>query len=349
MNSRRATRDDVARLAGTSTAVVSYVINDGPRNVSDHLRERVLSAMASLNYFPNALARSLTMSSTGTIGMIVPNISNAYFSELAREVENAAAKSGRLLFLGNSNEDRHREAAYLQSFMERRVDGIVIIGVAHVTTIEAARKAGVPIVVVDRDLDQHELPTVSIDHRAAARAATTHLLEHGHTRVACLAGPADQPVAEERRLGWMDALLAAGVDTTQAQIFRSDFSVFGGRRVAADIAQQRASGTLTGLFVSSDDQARGFLAGASDEGVLIPDDIALVSVDGTREGRHVSPSLTTIAQPFTHLAEEALRLLAPDSNSLGHVYTPATLRVGRSCGCSQSSADVSDHEYQLVP
>ncbi|MBF4632722.1 LacI family DNA-binding transcriptional regulator [Clavibacter michiganensis subsp. phaseoli] len=342
MSTRRATRDDVARLAGTSTAVVSYVINDGPRNVSDHLRKRVIAAMASLNYLPNALARSLTMVSTGTIGMIVPNISNAYFSELAREVENVAAKSGRLLFLGNSNETRHREAAYLQSFMERRVDGIVVIGVAHVTTIEAAQKAGVPIVVVDRDLDQLELPTVSIDHREAARAATAHLLEHGHTQIACLAGPADQPVAEERRLGWMDALLTAGLDASEAQVFRSDFSVSGGRSVAAAINRQRGHSAFTGLFVSSDDQARGFLAGANDEGLSIPTDIALVSVDGTREGRDVSPSLTTIAQPFTRLAEEALRLLTPNPDFRGHVYTPATLQIGRSCGCNQSSRDIAD-------
>src|SRR5690606_8739305 len=135
---------------------------------SDERRARVLAAMEALDYHPNAIARSLAATETKTIGMIVPNISNAYFAELALAVEEAALVRDRLLFLGNSNELAEREAAYISSFLERRVDGIVIIGVALSSSISRAASSGVPVVVVDRELEGSTSATVSIDHRGAA-------------------------------------------------------------------------------------------------------------------------------------------------------------------------------------
>lgn len=338
MNRRRATRDDVARLARTSTAVVSYVINDGPRQVSDERRQRVLKAMAELDYYPNALAQKLGATQTRTLGMIVPNISNAYFSELALAVEDESVRHGRLLFLGNSSEDTTREGDYLESFIRQRVDGILIIGVAQSVTIERARRAGIVVVVVDRDLAEAEVATVCIDHRVAALEATRHLLEHGHRRIACVTGPGDQTVAAERRLGWEEALRAAGIDPEAQPLARTPFSVAGGRVAFEILADQLGPAGASAVFVGSDDQARGLIAAAHDAGVRVPESIALVSIDGTREGAQGSPSLTAVRQPYREIARVAIgALLDPDSVH-GHVYVDSQLIIGRSCGCHPSGA-----------
>ncbi|MFC4946342.1 LacI family DNA-binding transcriptional regulator [Pseudonocardia sp. GCM10023141] len=158
MSDRRPTRDDVARLAETSTAVVGYVINGGPRNVSPERRERVLAAMAALDYRPNAIARSLAATESRTIGMIVPDVSNAYFAELALAVEAAALPRDRLLFLGNSAGQQERETAYVRTFLERRVDGIVAIGAVGESTLAGAHAAGTRVVIVDRAGDRPHRP-----------------------------------------------------------------------------------------------------------------------------------------------------------------------------------------------
>ncbi|MGP3534110.1 LacI family DNA-binding transcriptional regulator [Microbacterium sp. RD1] len=333
---RRATRDDVARLAGTSTAVVSYVINDGPRNVSDEKRSKVLAAMEQLQYYPNALARSLAATSTRTIGMIVPNISNAYFSELALEVEEVARRSGRIVFLGNSNESAALETTYVDAFIEQRVGGILLVGVAQSTALARAAGAGIPVVVVDRalsaDADAPGWSTVSIDHRAAAQTAVVHLLEHGHREIGCLNGPADQAVAQDRRRGWEDALRQAGIDPSAQMQLSQPFSLEGGRAAAAAVAD--ASHRPTALFVASDEQARGFISHAGERGIRVPDDLSIVSVDGTREGAYANPPLTTVQQPYRHLAEAALSSLR--LTDAHNTFIETRLVTRRSCGCTAS-------------
>ncbi len=327
MSARRTTRDDVARLAKTSTAVVSYVVNDGPRNVSAELRTRVLAAMDSLGYYPNAIARSLAATESRTVGMIVPNINNSYFAELALAVEEAALGRDRLLFLGNSNETEEREQEYIRTFIEQRVDGIIVVGVALQSSIERATNSGVPVVVVDRALANSDARTVSIDHRTAAYTATAHLLEHGHREIACLTGPANQLVAEDRRQGWADALREADIDPDAQLIARSSFSLEGGAAAFDEIEDLPRA-----LFVASDEQARGVIAAASRRSLAVPSDLAIVSVDGTREGEFSNPALTTVRQPYSALAAAAVAsVLGIGSDK--HIVVPTELCIRQSCGC----------------
>lgn len=329
MSARRTTRDDVARLAKTSTAVVSYVVNDGPRNVSPELRARVVAAMDSLGYYPNAIARSLAATESRTLGMIVPNINNSYFAELALAVEEAALGRDRLLFLGNSNETEEREQEYIRTFIEQRVDGIIIIGVALQSSIERAALSGVPVVVVDRALAQSDARTVSIDHREAAFSATQHLLEHGHREIACLTGPENQLVAEDRRQGWADALRAAGIDPDAQLVLRSPFSLEGGAAAfdGLDLVPRA-------IFAASDEQARGVIASAARRSISVPSDLALVSVDGTREGEFSNPALTTVRQPYSALADAAVAAVLGITGPDTHVVVPTELCIRQSCGCA---------------
>lgn len=339
MTRQRATRDDVARLAGTSTAVVSYVLNDGPRNVSAERRARVLDAVAALDYHPNAMARSLAATRTRTLGMILPNISNSYFSELALAVEEVATARGLMLFLGNSNERVGREEAYVTSFLEQRVDGIVMIGVALSAAHERAVEAGVPVVIVDRDIESSHAATVSIDHRAAARAATEHLLEHGHVRIGCLVGPELQPVAQERFMGWRDALLGAGIEPRDQLVIRSEYSIPSAEEAVGALGSRLVPARASAMFTSSDEQARGLLLALAAAGIRMPDDVALVSIDGTKEGLYTMPSLTSVQQPFAGLAAAALDALLQDD--VGHTTVPFGFRTGASCGCLPGRASSS--------
>jgi LacI family transcriptional regulator len=329
---KRPTRTDVARLAGTSTAVVSYVINDGPRGVSPERRERVLAAMKELGYQPNAIARSLSSARTNTIGMIVPNISNGYFAELALAVEEAAMERGLLVFLGNSSELRSREGSYATSFVSQRVDGVIVVGVDDDSpAVRPLLDAGVPVVALDRVAAGGRARGISIDHQAAAYAATRHLVEHGYRRIWCLTGPAGQSVADQRLDGWAAALRDGGLAPEEQQVCWAPFSLEGG--IDGYRSLPITSGDdLTALFAASDEQARGVITEAGRRGVVVPRDLAIASVDGTREGAFSNPPLTSVRQPFADLAREAIAALVRRSTG-PPVILDAQLRLGRSCGC----------------
>jgi LacI family transcriptional regulator len=329
---KRPTRTDVARLAGTSTAVVSYVINDGPRGVSPERRERVLAAMKELGYQPNAIARSLSSARTNTIGMIVPNISNGYFAELALAVEEAAMERGLLVFLGNSSELRSREGSYATSFVSQRVDGVIVVGVDDDSpAVRPLLDAGVPVVALDRVAAGGRARGISIDHQAAAYAATRHLVEHGYRRIWCLTGPAGQSVADQRLDGWAAALRDGGLAPEEQQVSWAPFSLEGGIDGYRSLPITSRD-DLTALFAASDEQARGVITEAGRRGVVVPRDLAIASVDGTREGTFSNPPLTSVRQPFADLAREAIAALVRRSTG-PPVILDAQLRLGRSCGC----------------
>lgn len=322
-------REDVARLAGTSVAVVSYVVNGGPRNVSPERRASVLAAIAELGYRPNPMAQALAGSGTHTIGMIVPNIENSFFAELALAVEEEASKVARLVFLGNSAENYRRESAYVQSFIRHRVDGMVFIGVSKGASLQPAVDAGIPLVVVDRPNPTALIRSVSIDHAAAAEMATAHLIAHGHTRIACLTGLESTFVSDERLDGFKRAMAAAGHEA--AAVVRSTYSFAGGRDAWAEL--RRVAPDTQAIFCASDDQARGVIAAAMYEGVSVPGSLAVTSIDGTTQGSVLSPTLTSVRQPSKVIAQAALRRLFADAQAELHWGVPTELTIGQSCGC----------------
>ncbi|MET0843194.1 MAG: LacI family DNA-binding transcriptional regulator [Leifsonia flava] len=325
-------RDDVARLAGTSVAVVSYVVNGGPKNVSSERRARVLAAIEELGYSPNPMAQSLAGSGTHTIGMIVPNIENSFFAEVALAVEEEASRLARLVFLGNSAENSRRESAYVQSFIRHRVDGMVFIGVSKRASLQPAVDAGIPLVVVDRPHPAALIRSVSIDHAAAAEMATAHLIGHGHTRIACLTGLESTFVSDERLTGFKRAMAAAGSEA--AAILRSSYSFEGGRDAWSEL--RRVAPDVQAVFCASDDQARGVIAAAMYEGLIVPDELAVTSIDGTKQGLVLRPTLTSVRQPSKVIAQAALRRLFADEQAELHWGVPTELTIGQSCGCPTS-------------
>ena len=356
------TRNDVAKLAGTSPAVVSYVVNGGPRPVAATTRIRVQAAIDQLAYRPNGVARSLRLRRTGLLGLIVPDNSNPYFAELAREIEEQAFAADYLLLLGNSTDREERQAAYVSQFLESRVEGLVIIGpVAAHTSSRTSHlpstsqlldsQTGPRVVMVDRYLPSLRASYyLGVDNAYGGYIATNHLIEHGYTSVSCLAGPPHDVTADERRIGWQRALSEARLQPSRQDLIRSAFNRHDACKVL--LGRLRASRHPRALFIASDEQAIGALRAVHEVGLRVPEDIAFVSFDGITDADFTNPRLTTVAQPIPSLARTAVQLaLDPEhaKSAFGTVaessalraadplsrtvLLPVQLMIGHSCGC----------------
>lgn len=328
---RRVTRADVAREAGTSTAVVSYVLNDGPRPVAAATRFRVLDAIESTGYRPDSIARALASGASRTLGLVVPDLSNPFFTALGHALEEAASKAGLVFLLGDSAENPVRQGDLIQSFLGRRVDGLVIVGVDEGIDLSSARAAQIPVVLLDRTLAEPEVSTVAIDNRAAAQAATDHLIGHGRTRIALVSGPGTLATAEARARGWEDALRAADLLVDSNRVYRTGFDRRGGYLAGLELFS--AVDLLDAVFVASEQQAIGLLRAAHETGTRIPQDVAVVAFDGTEASEYCVPSLTTIAQPFDELATQALELVRVPRDRARNVVCEFDLVRRSSCGC----------------
>lgn len=334
------TQDEVAKEAGTSTAVVSYVVNNGPRNVSEGTRERVLAAVDKLGYRPNALARSLRSASSTTLGLIAADITNPYCSEIALAVETSALQQGHSLLLGNAMQNDERQAKHLRTFIEHQVRGIVFVGSAVTeedvlpATTAALRGNKTPLIFLDRPASALGGISIRVDNRGGAYAATTHLLEHGHTEVASFGGALALSVVQDRRDGWEQALRDQGLDPARQQVVQSSFDRYDAFRVARELLGEPSRPRA--MFVQSDEQAIGVLHACADLGIRVPDDLALVSFDGIRESGIITPGLTTVQQPITEAGELAVALLlgTEQRGALdGHTDAlPVRLIVRQSCG-----------------
>jgi LacI family transcriptional regulator len=330
--SERVTRTEVARAAGTSVAVVSYVVNNGPRPVSADARRRVLEAIERTGYRPNGIAKALAAGQTGTYGLVVPDVSNPFFAALAYALEEQTYAKGRVLLLGNSAQSREREIEIINKFLQQRVDGLLYVGAEHQSSLDILRDSGTPVVALDRVPDGSRAASVTIDNVEAARVATDHLIGHGYRRIALLTGPDDLSTSKDRERGWREALEAAGIEAHDRWIFSGAFSRRGGletgRRLFTEVDD------IDAVFVASDQMAIGVVKAAGEFGKSVPDDLAIVTFDGTDDTEYFSPTLTTIAQPVDEIAREAIRLLSePKRFEPQRITCRFELVLGRSCGC----------------
>ncbi|SDU79039.1 LacI family DNA-binding transcriptional regulator [Jiangella alkaliphila] len=340
------TRRDVAKLAGTSPAVVSYVLNGGPRGVAPETRERVLAAIEELGYRPNRIAASLRRNRTMTIGLVVPDNTNPYFAELAHAVEDAAFDAGYTLLLGNAGSDVKRETSYVRTFLDSRVDGLVLIPSGEVVASAGElAESGTPWVVLDRLVDHVDGVAGQLvsDNRHGGRLATEHLLWHGRTRIGCITGPGHVANFNERVLGWRDALGGNGRDATAAALRETEISRFAARDAARDLLQ--ATPGIDGVFAVTDEQALGVLRALMELGLRCPDDVALVSFDGIDASSLTTPGLSTVGQSIRELATSGVSVLldaierdddAPAERAADParpLVFPVHLTPRGSCGC----------------
>jgi LacI family transcriptional regulator len=333
------TRADVAKLAGVSEAVVSYVMNDGPRPVSEGARERVKAAVAELGYRPNQVARALRGVRSSSLGLLLPDAGNPFFWELAQHIESECLAHGYVLFVGTTGNDPERERRYLSEFADRQVDGLVLISTSP--TFTRSDYPNLPVVLVDRAPVGNTDEVLQSDNFRGGQVAVSHLIDvHQSRHVLLLAGPEELDSTRLRKEGALAAIERAGVAHT---VVYGDFSLAAGHRLTTQLLSGSAGARqFDSIFAFSDVQGIGALRACHEQGVAVPGDLPLVSFDGTELAEFVTPSLTTVRQNSAALAANAFDAIewlirtpadADDEGSAPTVITDFELRLGGSCGC----------------
>jgi len=332
----RARREDVARLAGVSDAVVSYVLNGGPRPVAEATRARVLAAVAELRYRPNASARALRLARTNVLGLLIADITNPYFSEFALRVQDRAYARGYGLMIANNGEDGDKATGELRNMLGGEVDGIAVYGVRTPETLKTIVSAGMKVVLLDWHITDPNVPSVGIDDYGATRQAVEHLVSHGHREVGMIAGRDD---LSRRQQAWSDTMAAYCTPDRMVTLKAvGDFSREGGFLAALDLLQQR--NPPRAIFVSSDVQAFGALRAIQHLGLRIPEDVAIVSFDGTEASAFACPSLTVIQLPLDEIAKHCVdRLTGLGSDGSMRTIVPHKLVIRESCGCDGQQSE----------
>jgi LacI family transcriptional regulator len=332
--SRRATISEVAFRAGVSTATVSRVIG-GTGRVSESLREQVFRAARELDYRPNRIARNLRVRATRTVGVVIPDILNPFFTSVVRGIEDALQSEDYTLLLGNSDGQEEREQVYLDTLRGEGVAGILFVpSNGRSDAYQSLGRSGIPVVAIDRSPLGLEVDLVTVTNEEGAFAAVSHLCGVGWKRVALIGGPAPLNVAQERRRGYERALAEAGRPVETELVREADFREQGGYDAMRGLL--RTGPPPDAVFVANNLMAMGALHAIADAGLDIPRDIGVVSFDDVPWGPWLRPPLTVVDQPTYDLGASAARILlnrlADPGRPLRRVVLRTTLVVRGSCG-----------------
>ncbi|MDI3089994.1 LacI family DNA-binding transcriptional regulator [Priestia megaterium] len=315
-----ATIRDVAAKAGVSAATVSRIINNKGQATPETIA-RVHAIIKELGYKPNVVARSLTSRKSNTIALLVPTISNPFFPELARGVEDVANSYGLNIFLCNTDDEREKVNNYLVSLRERYVDG-VIINSLNLTNedLEELHSNGIPTITLDRTFANHEFSSISVKHRIGAQLATKHLIDIGCKRIGLIRGPEDDFTAVQRMWGYRDYVKEFDW-FDQSWIALGDFSVKSGYLCMKELFQRHPD--IDGVFASNDLMAIGLLKAAHEWGRKVPDELAIIGFDGIDMSQYTNPPISTIKQPSYEMGkmamEELLRLIKKPESDINKI------------------------------
>ncbi|WP_341964014.1 LacI family DNA-binding transcriptional regulator [Pseudomonas sp. RC10] len=327
--------EDVARRARVSTSTVSHVLN-GTRKVSPETVEAVQQAVRELGYIPNTLARSLARSRTNTIGVAISALSNHYFSETVHAIETECARHGIMMLFVDTHDDPAQELRVVRALHHRRVDGILL---APSSDPEQAALAylqanAIPTVLVDR-LAADGFDQVGVENRDSTRELVTHLIGHGHSRIAMIAGHRGLSTTEERIDGYRLALEDAGLAFDDTLLVNGESNSESARKAAAGLLALATPPTA--IMAANNLMTIGAMHALRDANIAVPEQMALVGFDDFDWADFFLPRLSVIAQPVQALGERAVQLLLqridnPEGRR-GSERLAATLRIRNSCGC----------------
>lgn len=336
-----ATMDDVAARAGVSGTTVSHVLN-GTRHVSDETRAKVEAAIHELGYRHNTVARALAAGRSQTIGLSISALTNPYFGFLVHAIEKQVTEAGYMLISGDSHDDATMEKRVVDSFLDRRVDGIIMapsVG-AEYRTIPQIVKAQTPLILIDRnspiDCDQ-----ITPENVESAYLLTRHLLEKGHRRIAVVTGLTGLGSTSERYQGYARALADFEIEVDESLV------LIGASK--SEVAQEAVvrrfrepHGRPTGLVVMNNSMSIGAIRGLRSLRLAIPDDVAFCGYDDFEWADLFEPQLTTVAQDVEEMGRRAVELLfrriAHADTPTQRLQIPTTFKHRHSCGCTPSDA-----------
>ena len=299
---------DVAREANVSMATVSRVVN-GNQNVKPATRKKVLEVIERLEYRPNAVARGLASKKTTSVGVIIPDISNNLYAELARGIEDIATMYRYNIILSNSDQKEAKELELLNTMLGKQVDGIVMMSDNVTEKIaNAIRQSPVPIVLAGSIIQDESIPTVNIDYFQAAFDAIQLFINKGHKEIAFVSGPLEYTINGEHKLeAYKKALQQANIEVNEQFIDATDGTYDEALLSWESFAQKGA--IPTAIFAGSDEIALGVIHAVQDAGKRVPEDVEVISFENSKLARMVRPQLTSVALPLYDIGAVSMRLL----------------------------------------
>jgi LacI family transcriptional regulator len=333
---RKPTLADVAQRAGVSTSTASRALN-GHTGLAPATRAAVVEAAARLNFHPSALARSLRTQQTHTVGFVVPDVASPFYAAALKGAQGRLEQAGYRVMLMDANQDVERELAALETLLSHQVDGLLVAtaGMPRPTFDDAVSPHPTPAIFFDGVIDGAGEGTVTLDNAGGIALLVEHLAEHGHRRIAFLAGSLRESAGAERLAAFRAAAAARGVEPPERHVKLCEWDIAAARLASTELLDD--PDRPSAVIASSAELALGFLAAAAAARAAIPDDVALVSFDDPYFGRLLDPPLTAIGYDPSEIGASAAGLLVDamrsGDGSQRHVRVPVTLVRRRSCGC----------------
>ncbi len=326
----------VAKKAGVSVATISRVLNH-PDTVAPDTREHILSVMESLDYKPNWMARGLKLNRTGAIALLIPEITDMGYMEIAKGVEDVARQKNYNLMLCTTEDDRNKEKGYIENFIARKVDGLILVS-THLKKSDLAqmKKQDISVVLIGKNEELTGENLVYTDYRAAAAEATRHMLEIGYKKLGMISGIRPKIENADKLEGFRKTLKEEGLDCPEDHYFEEENGIEGGYLAASKLLNLKDRPEA--VFVSSDIMAIGAMEKLKQSGLKIPQDIAVVGFDNLKISGYLEPKLTTVSKPMYRMGLVAARLLfdvmeeEQDDSEPQEILIQSKLKVRKSCG-----------------
>ncbi|MGV9864807.1 LacI family DNA-binding transcriptional regulator [Rhodococcus koreensis] len=349
---RRVSAADVARAVGVSPATVSYVMN-GRSGVSEETRERILEVAEELGHTSSARANRLRSHQTRVIGLVLTDIANPFYTEIAAGTIDAARARGYEVFLAHTQEDPATLRSVVDAMIARHVDGVVFT-VLHPDdgdVIRSLRSAHIPLIQLSRRIERIEADFVGIDDRAAAAEMMEHVLEHGYRDIVTIVGPRVSSASAAREDGFTRTAESHGIRSIASHHISTYLSEQGGYAAVEELLARKALPRV--IVCGSDAIALGAISALRAHSITVPDDVAVTGFDGLFPGASPLVELTTVNQPRREMAEQALELLTRRIDGAGgsfqSVLRAHELRIGTTCGCPRREHTATQAAAERAP
>ena len=335
------TLKDVASRLNLSVSTVSRVVN-GKGYVKEQTRQRVLECLEACNYVPNEVARSLQAQATMTIGVVVPDLCETYFSRIIKEIDRVVTEAGYMLMVTDTGESRTQERRYLDSLYQKRVDALVLSSIdVEDPNVQRYIATGTPVIFLDNmpHIEEKDLHYVMVDNQQASSLAVQTLIDRGHRQIALIVGAQDEPTGYERREGYCEALKKNQIPEDPALIQIGNFKKDGGYKCMQQLLQNRKEHPFTAVHVTSEMMTIGALQAIREAGLTVGEDIAVIGFDVHDDLGLANPTIACVCQPEAEVGRSIgrmlLQLLKPEvygTSQNTKVWLQAQLQLGSSLG-----------------
>ncbi len=325
---------DIAKEAKVSIATVSRVINNKSEGVGQETRERIQKIIKDMNYYPNRVARGMVTKKSNILGLILPDISNPFFPDLVRGLEDTASKSGYNIVLCNSDNNKDKEASYIRVLKENNAAGIFYISVIkkNDNNLNLLLDSKIPFVLMDRRINIEKVPKIYTDNMTGMYEMVEYLIENGHNHIAYISGPKHNSSSDQRLEGYKKALSDSGISVNVDIIKIGDYKIESGRQHMLDLLEQ--GNKFTAVACANDMMAVGALEVLKDKKLKVPKEISITGYDDIFMASVTSPKLTTVAQPKYEMgciaAELMIKLVQGQKISRMEVILHSTLAIRES-------------------